>query len=173
LKLNINIKEIDEIIKNSLSAFVDKTIKIYSNICREREAVSFYAFGPLLKQVNQNTFLYDPNQITIEFPVPQIDDRSKNNLKEQVCKDIVLWHKPLMTCWDKDKNPTILPSVILEWKFGNLTKKQYEYDIDWLKKYSENNINFIGYAIKVKCKNYLLVADKIYNSIVYKDWLVK
>lgn len=83
----------------------------------------------------------------IEGAVPQL----KNLGKDHVCKDIVIWEKPYMTCWNKDQKFMNYPLAIMEWKVNTSGKKHppdkfIKKDIDWLTKYSSDNDCFTGYS---------------------------
>ena len=118
------IESIDEIVRQSLTEFVSDIFQLPWSGRREREAVSLYVLGYLIKHVKSDGFLKDPTQIGIEFTVPQISKEMQtqisgsNNPKAQVYKDVVIWPKPKMTCWDSNGKPTISPSAILQWKFN-------------------------------------------------------
>lgn len=142
---------LDEIVRRSLSSFAADALNASWTGRREREAVSLYVFGHLLQQVNASGFLRDPTQIGVEFPVPQIDSNTgtaisgRRGTKRQVCKDVVIWPQPRMTCWDEDGNPTVAPAAIIEWKFSSATV--HAPDVTWLEAFSSAHPSFIGYAL--------------------------
>jgi hypothetical protein len=90
------LKQIDTIVRDSLTEFVADVFGS-SWKGREREAVSLYAFGYLQRQIRKGGILRDPTQIGIEMTVPS---KKSLNPKERVCKDLVLWREPNMTCWN-------------------------------------------------------------------------
>lgn len=147
-------ESIDLLISSSLRAFLIDLANGGWGIRREREAISFYAFRYLMNEVRPNTFLYDPAQIGIEIPVPQVT----GSIKQQVCKDLVIWQKPMMTCWDECGNPTRSPSVIMEWKFG-VNFRVSQYDVDWLTLYTSRYSECQGYSV-------VIGADKTLSSFV-------
>lgn len=120
---------------------------------REREAVSYFAFRHLAPRCSRGAFLHHPAQIAVEVAVPQLDERTITHLtgrpttKTQVCKDLVIWPKPGMTCWDVNGQPTVYPASILEWKFGGITL--FDYDMRWLLAYSTGHPSFVGYTIQI------------------------
>jgi hypothetical protein len=61
-----------------------------------------------------------------------------------VCKDIVIWPQPAMTCWDNEGRPTVFPNAVMLWKSANQPDSR---DIEWLQHYSMARRNFVGYAI--------------------------
>lgn len=138
---------LDEPVRSALKAFADDALDGSWSGRREREAVSLFAFGPLLDQISQNGFLEDSSQIGIEIAIPQVtvgneDQKSK---KSQVCKDLVIWPEPRMTCWDQNGNPTIVPAAVLEWKFDS--NRVSRRDVGWLKAFTSEYENCVGYAV--------------------------
>lgn len=118
--MDISISKINEIIKQSLVEFVED-IRTNSWLGREREAISLYVFAHLLKFCKDSSFLYDPAQICIEGAVPRLVDVDKE-YKRQVCKDLIIWPEPRMTCWDEQRKPTRVPIVIMKWKTIGFSK---------------------------------------------------
>ncbi len=86
---------IDSIISGSLRMFA-RQLKELDWLGRENEAVSLFAFGCLLSHVGPKRFLRDARQIGINVAVPQVQGPGRKRL---VCKDLVLWPEPGMTCW--------------------------------------------------------------------------
>ena len=168
---------LDDIIRDSLVAFASEALVGPWSGRREREAVSLYTFGFLLKQVKPKSVLRDPAQIGIEFPVPQIENRScardnaARHVKSQVCKDLVIWPSPAMTCWDQAGQPNVYPIAILEWKFGVETISRH--DLEWLKAFSRNRPAFTGFAISANRPgaSFLMKVAKVTGGKAYLDWL--
>ena len=138
--------EVDQVVRESLADF-------FRWLCssqwrgREREAVSLYAFGFLQRRFGVGRVLHDPAQIGIEVAVPGIDSV---NRKQQVCKDLVVWGAPGMTCWDESGAPTKAPLAILEWKVSRKGQKEVvpsKYDLDWLGRFSCEWRELAGYAL--------------------------
>lgn len=104
------IAQIDEIVKLSLTTLAEDIASGWTGR-REREVVSLFCFGHLLRHCRPGSFLSDPTQIGIEVAVLQIPSQTaltgKAGSKEQVCKDIVIWPKARMTCWDDAGRPTV------------------------------------------------------------------
>jgi len=144
---------------------------------REREVVSYFAFRYLVPACKAGDFLHTPTQIAIEVAVPQLDPRTVKSLtkrataKTQVCKDLVIWPRPGMTCWDLEGHPTVYPSAILEWKFGGRTL--FEFDMQWLQEYSKVVDGFVGYAIQVdpKQRDFTLAAARAEGGMLDECWL--
>lgn len=138
---------IDEPVRSALDTFVEEELAGSWNGRREREAVSLFAFGALVNQVNTEGALRDPRQIGLEVPVPQVtmDGENGADKKDQVCKDVVIWPDPGMTCWDENHNPTVAPVAIIEWKFDRASI--YDANVDWLEAFTETYPNCTGYAV--------------------------
>ena len=163
------LNEIDEIVAGSLS---DLIADIFSDgwIGRERELVSLFAFGYVAKRCRPGSFFHDPTQIGIEVAVPQIPGERR---KPQVCKDLVIWPEPRMTCWDQDHRPVHYPAVIIEWK-ANRTKIDVR-DVDWLQEYSGSRDEFLGYAVCVdlRARRFKLACDRVHCGQVQTLWMTQ
>ncbi len=163
----------DDIIRRSLTSFAAEALASDWRGRREREAVSLFAFGHLLREVRAEGALYDPAQITIEFPVPQVTGRDgvPASTKSQVCKDLVIWSHPGMTCWDEAGKPTVPPAAILEWKFGLPTV--YEPDVEWLQAFTKLYPETVGYAITANRPGggLLLECVRVAEGVAEREWL--
>jgi hypothetical protein len=140
--------ELDDIVRRTLTAFADGVSLDGWSGRREREAVSLYALSYLASAVRAGSILSDVSQIGVEIPVPQLPIDSPvhggtKRPKAQVCKDIVVWPRPRMTCWDEYGRPTIFPIAIILWKSANHPDSR---DIQWLQQYSRARANFVGYG---------------------------
>lgn len=162
-------RSLDDVVRNSLTRFAEEVLAGSWRGRREREAVSLYAFGCLLKEVHPAGFLKHPAQISIECPVPQIADGP--NVKRQVCKDLVLWPEPGMTCWDDDGLPTVPPASILEWKLGVCVSVA---NLGWLSGFAERYRDFIGYAVTANPpdRSFVLNCTRVASGTVERDWLL-
>lgn len=114
------IDQIDTIVAQSLQSLAHELSVGAWKGRREREVVSLFCFGHLLRHCRSASLLYDPAQLAIEVAVPQILGQrgltGKVRSKAQVCKDIVIWPQPRMTCWDNDGKATVYPLSVIEWK---------------------------------------------------------
>jgi len=162
--------ELDTIIRQCLVSF-EKDLANGDWVGRENEAVNLFAFGYLLKCVKNNSILYDFSQVGIEVSVQQVE--KENGGKSNVRKDLVIWSKAKMTRWNKEKKPVNQPLVIMEWKLKGFSKsidariaknKELEKDSNWLKKFSKNEPNFVGYSVLVDIKSHKLEVIKIHNG---------
>jgi len=138
---------VDESVRSALNTFADEALDGSWSGRREREAVSLFAFGALVEQVTADGVLRDSRQIGLEVPVPQVtmDGEDGGNKKDQVCKDVVIWPEPRMTCWDESQEPTVPPMAIIEWKFDRASI--YDADVNWLEAFTDEYPNCIGYAV--------------------------
>ena len=159
--------EMDSIIRESLVEFVED-IFARSWWGKEREAVSLFSFGCLVKRCRKGSVLYDPAQIGIEVRVPKPDNFGA---KKEVCKDIVIWPVPSMTCWDENMKPTQQPLTVLEWKVHEPCVSAH--DLEWLCAFSANRPDFIGYALclNLNRKDFRLRCVRVQNQIKNPDWL--
>lgn len=162
----------DDIIRRSLTSFAEEALAGDWRGRREREAVSLFAFGFLLREANAGGTLHDPAQITIEFPVPQVTERDGAwaSTKSQVCKDLVIWPRPAMTCWDDEGKPSVPPAAILEWKFGVPTV--HEPDVEWLQTFTARYPETTGYAIAANRPGSAFLIDcvTVANGVVEREW---
>lgn len=110
---------------------------------RER-AVSLYVLGFLISKCNSDGTLKHPDQVGMDVALIQQPGLGRKKL---VCKDLVIWPGPAGYCWDKDGKPTRNPLAILEWK--TRTEKCSTYHETWLKAFSPQLSDFIGYAVSL------------------------
>lgn len=161
------VNEIDDIVRESLVEFVED---VFSSSWwgKEREAVSLFSFGYLVKRCRKGSVLYDPAQIGIEVRVPKPDSFG---LKREVCKDMVIWPAPGMTCWDENNKPTRQPLSVLEWKVH--APGVSARDLEWLRAFSVRRPDFIGYALCLNLdgKDFRLRCARIQNEIQNTNWL--
>ena len=164
---------IDKSIQSALSNFADEELDGSWSGQREREAVSLFAFGALIEQVDTSGVISSSRQIGLEVPVPQVtlDDEGGSNKKNQVCKDLVIWPKARMTCWDDNQNPTVPPMAIVEWKFDRASI--YDADVSWLKAFTKEYSNCIGYAVTANqpCSRFTLSCTRVSANQTRSKWL--
>ena len=145
--------ELDDILKKSLTQFVNGIIE-HGWYGKEREAISLYAFGTLLNFCKPGTILDAPAQIGIEVRVPKPNRRDSMSScpnpkrsqrpKNEVMKDLVIWQKPGLTCWDNERKPRNYPLAVIEWKVNDF--KLWCNDIDWLTDFT-SDCETVGYAV--------------------------
>jgi len=168
------LSHIDHIVRDSLIEFVNEVVRS-SWRGREREAISLYAFGFLQRQISGNSILTDATQIGIEVTVPS--DKSLNP-KGRVCKDLVLWREPKMTCWNEGWEVVNYPLAILEWKAFRLPSSRplvSKHDVEWLQRYSAFcPTPFAGYAISLDLlrRQFYICVTRVENDHRQDSWLV-
>lgn len=144
---------LDATIRSALTEFTQHCLDGSWDGCREREAVSAFAFGPLLNQISADGFLTNSTQISLEVPIPQVVQKGEqsDDKKNQVCKDIVIWDQPGMTCWDELGEPTIAPAAVLEWKYPRSSRsvslRKIKADESWLEAFTKQYPHTTGYAV--------------------------
>ena len=171
------INNLDEVIRSSLSSLVAGFSANNWTGRREREVVSLFCFGHLLRECRPDSFLHDAAQISIEVAVPQLAGQigrtGKSTSKDQVCKDVVIWPRPRMTCWDSDGKPTVRPISVIEWKHNEGAIS--EYDVDWLREFAAATEDFVGYAVSTNHggpHRFRLSCTRIHCGEVQSGWLV-
>lgn len=117
------IAELDVTITQALTSLARELSGVGWSGRREREVVSLFCFGHLLRQCKPGGVLYDPTQVAIEVAVPQIPGQrnltGSSRSKAQVCKDIVIWPRPGMVTWGPQGKPLWPPSAFSS---GNTTR---------------------------------------------------
>jgi len=162
------IAALDLIIRESLESLVSSVFasQWYG---REREVVSLYAFNHLQALCRESSVLHHPAQIALDGAVPQLPGPDRKKL---VCKDLVIWPEPGMTCWDEDRGPVNYPIAILEWKANK--PKVSPGDVKWLREFSAGRERFVGYAacLDLEQRRFRLSCTRVHNETVWADWLV-
>jgi hypothetical protein len=164
--------DIDTLIRSSLLSLVDDIGAVGWTGRREREVVSLFCFGHLLSHCVPGAFLHDPTQVGIEVAVPQITDEIGLMSKGQVCKDVVIWPRPRMTCWDTEGKPTLRPASIVEWKHNEADVSAY--DVHWLVKFSAVADDFVGYAVctnQTNAPGFRLSCTRVAQGQAQPRWL--
>lgn len=152
-----------EELKRMLLEFIEE-IKNEKWFGKERELVSRFAFSKLVKNVNCCSEFYDTGQVGIEVRVEQVTAG-----KKEVCKDMIIWRRANQTVWSSNSAPL----CIIEWKHGQ--QEPFQYDIDWLKEYTQKYSECFGIALNVENKkDYIMKAVLIENGeIIDNDWINK
>lgn len=133
---------------------------------KEREAVSWYAFGFLAKACVQGGVLHDPGQLAIEGRIPG----TRGHSKKQVCKDLVVWPEPGRNCWEGPENAVHVPLAVLEWKADRDTF--HPDDLRKLQEYTAAYPELLGVAVTFNAKRKrLLRAAKVWRGAVEEGWL--
>lgn len=170
---------LDAVVRRSLRSFATD-ISLPSWQGREREMVSLYVMGHLLPCCGKSAPFRHPTQVGIEVAVPQLTRTKGAIRKKTVCKDVVIWPRPKMTCW-KGEDLTY-PLAVMEWKTVNdtdnpvaLKRKQSEYqkDVEWLRATSLLAKSFVGYAVWVnrKGRRPALTCTRVSGGNTTERWL--
>ena len=164
---------LDGIVRSALKTFAEEALDGSWNGQREREAVSLFAFGTLLTQVSPGEVLSSPSQVGLEVPIPQVTvgNEDSTNKKDQVCKDLVIWPAPRMTCWDEDHNPTVPPAAVIEWKFDRASI--YDGDVNWLAAFTRRYPECTGYAVTANqpMSRFTLTCTRVSADQTQQKWL--
>lgn len=155
----------EQLLHSTLTAF-GRSILHCSWFGKEREAVSYYAFGFLAKACNPNALLFDPGQLAIEGRIPG----TRSHGKKQVCKDLVIWPAPGANCWEGPNKAVDAPLAIIEWKADR--SAFYEEDITKMVEYTTSFPALLGIVATFDAKKKgVLRAAKVLNGVVERDWL--
>ncbi len=158
----------DNIIRESLAAFCADIFRIGWQ-GKEREAVSLYAFGYLLRHCKPDTIFYDPAQIGIEVRVVPPAGSGK---KSEICKDLVIWPAPAMTYRSPPTPGGNVPLAIMEWKANRASV--FKDDVDWLHTFASNHVGFVGYALSLDLdqRDFRLSCTRVTGRGCTPQWLV-
>lgn len=156
---------LEGILRETLTAF-GRTVLHGPWYGKEREAVSYYAFGFLAKACTQDGLLSDPAQLAIEGRIPA----GPLNKKKEVCKDLVIWAVAGKNCWDADRRSAHYPIAVMEWKANS--DRLFPYDLEHLTSLTQMRQGMLGIAVTFDAKKKgLLRAAKVLNGTVEENWL--
>jgi hypothetical protein len=123
-------------------------------------------------------------QLAVEAAVPQHKSDANRRKEPDVCKDLVVWPRPWMTCWEPSSGlPRRYPMAIVELKViswrdsGGIARKKThehrEYDVPFLQRMSAEQEGFIGYAVLVDLRSgfELLSCGRAFAGDVDPAWL--
>jgi len=135
------LRTIDDTIRATLREFVDH-IRRSGWWGKEREAVSYFAFGFLVRSCAVGAELYDPAQIGIEVRVPRPPGLG---VKEEITKDLVIWARPGETCWKAPRRSGRFPLAVMQWKVNEGSVSAH--DVAWLIALTTHQPGCRGYAL--------------------------
>lgn len=176
------LEQLDAVIEAALQSMI-ADLRASAWCCRERELVSLFVLGHLIRLCVPNGVLHRPTQIGIEVAVPQLAGRGGQRKKPDVCKDVVIWAQPSTTCWGRNGDDCLYPLSVLEWKSLNrhdrgalITQKRREHaaDLHWLAETSRIASPFVGYAVLVdqKASPVRVVVSRACQGEVTEGWMV-
>ena len=99
----------------------------------------------------------------------------------QVRKDLVIWPRSRMTCWDESLQPTRHQTAVMEWKFKGLDRsfgtrfpEAADEDREWLRTLSEIAYGSVGYSVIVdnRLGAERLLCSRAYDALIELEWLV-
>lgn len=161
---------LDTIVAHSLRAFSADVLG-----CgwrgKEHDWVNRYTFGYLLKECASGGPFYDPAQLAVEVGVAQPPGYAKLAAN----RDIVIWDRPGMSCWDDDWTPVHHPLAILEWKVHR--PKRVNPDLkserEWLRRYTSWQPRPVCYAVEViwSATQAVLRCTRFHAGTEVPEWL--
>ena len=156
----------EALLRDTLTAFA-RTILDTPWFGKEREAVSYYAFGFLAKACRHDSLLFDTGQLAMEGRMPG----GPLNTKKEVCKDLVIWPTPGSNCWNAERRSVNYPLVVMEWKADSA--KFFPYDLEHLASLTTHAPGMLGIVVTFDArKKDVLRAAKVLNGVVEEEWLV-
>jgi hypothetical protein len=133
---------------------------------KEREAVSYYAFGFLAKACAPGTLLHDPGQIAMEGSMPG----GPLNTKKEVCKDLVIWPAPGANCWSPERKAVHYSLAVMEWKANSAAF--FPYDLEHLASLTQQAPVMLGIAVTFDARRKgVLRAARVVAGQVDEWWL--
>ena len=165
------IRQIDRIIRETLIEFSDHLDK--RPFCgKEHDFVNRYAHGFLMERCSPRSFLKHRTQIGIEVGVAQ----TRGFPRPAARKDLVIWPKPWMSCWDDKFRPANHPIAVLEWKLKVKGKELRcdRHDEAWLTAFSKWQPDFVGYAVTISRTRpaaQKLCVTRFHRGDVHHNWL--
>lgn len=167
------IRQLDRLVRETLIAFSDHLDE--RQFCgKEHDLVNLYAHGFLMTRCSQKSFLKHPTQIGIEVGVAQ--PKGKGFLRPAARKDLVIWPKPWMSCWDDKYRPTNHPMAVLEWKVKLKAKELRcdRHDEAWLNAFAKSHADFVGYSVtlnRTRPAAQNMCVTRFHRQDVNHNWL--
>lgn len=168
-----HIFQLDRLLKKAFPQFV-ADIRKDGWQGKERDCVNRFAMGYLVGACGDHHFLKRPTQIGIEMPVGKPRGVGVN---KSLPKDLVIWRKPGVTCWDDDWCPKTAPLAVIEWKTSRGTKggQKASHERAWLRAFARSNEKSVGYAVSVKFlesdRSCRVTVARFFRDDHIPDWL--
>ena len=159
-------RTIDATIRAALGEFV-ADIRRSGLWGKEREAVSHFAFGFLIRCCAADAELHDPAQIGIEVRVPRPPGLG---IKDEITKDLVIWGRPGETCWEAPHQSGRFPLAVMQWKVneGSVSSD----DVAWLVALTTHQPGCHGFALCLDLEPRLrLRCDRVHRGKIEEEWL--
>jgi hypothetical protein len=166
-----NIEALDNVVRNSLREFTED-FKIAQWWGKEHDFVNRYVHGFLMKKCSPSSILAHPTQIGIEVGVAQPRNLFKRGAAR---KDLVIWPKPWMSCWNEKFEPVHFPMAVLEWKVvrsGPL--RCHVHDRQWLDALAREREEFVGYSVTFNGNRggtEQLLVVRFHRGAVDEEWM--
>lgn len=124
--------DIETLIRTCLSKLVHLVTEEAWSGLRERELVSVFCFGPLLRAVGSGSWFSDPRQIAVEVRVPiPTKFQSVETWTASSPRDIVIWPTPGATRLGRLDGLPSSPVAIIEWKHVGRSDQASKILRDW------------------------------------------
>jgi hypothetical protein len=167
-----SVRKLDRLVRETLTDFSDH-LDHHEWCGKEHDFVNLYAHGFLVQRCSVRSILTHPTQIGIEVGVAQ----PKGFLRAAARKDLVIWPKPWMSCWDSSWKPANHPIAVLEWKVKVNAKvlRCHPHDEAWLAAYARRHPDFVGYGVTLNrtrrpsAQN--LCVTRFYRQEIDPNWL--
>jgi hypothetical protein len=167
------IRKLDRLIRETLIAF-SEDLKGCRWWGKEHDLVNRYAHGFLMARCSSSSFLEHPTQIGIEVGVAQ--PKGKRFLRPAARKDLVIWPKPWMSCWNDKFEPSNHPMAVLEWKvkLNAKTLRCDPHDKAWLHGFARTHPDFVGYSVtlnRTRTAAQNMCVTRFHGQDVAPNWL--
>ena len=141
---------------------------------KEHDCVNRFAHGYLIPRCQAGSLLHHPTQIGIEVGVAQPPGIG---IKAAARKDLVIWPRPWMSCYDNTWRPVHYPTVVMEWKTlrEGFRFSGTAHDHAWLTAFTRSRPETLGLSIVVSvapsptCR---LTATRFIRGEATPKWLV-
>jgi hypothetical protein len=174
---------LEEQLQLAFQSFAASLVVTPIAFAREREYVSSFVLGHLAPLVRPGAALFDLTQIGIEVAVPQRRTATNRRRHPDVCKDVVIWSDPGMTCWDARGFPSRFPAAVLEWKALNrqdppavrARKRAKDRDADraWLGWFTHTSPDALGFSVLVDSTSSppSIDVERVAKGVLIRGWL--
>ena len=167
------IRQMDRLVRETLNEFSDHLDKQQFS-GKEHDLVNRYAHGFLMARCSPRSFLKHPTQIGIEVGVAQ--PKGSGFLRPAARKDLVIWPKPWMSCWNASWEAENHPIAVLEWKVRvKATELRCDrHDENWLTAFSKWQPDFVGYAVtlsRTRPAAQKMSVSRFHRGGVDRNWL--
>jgi hypothetical protein len=165
------IRWLDRVIRETLTEFSEDLDGRWWG--KEHDLVNRYAHGFLMARCSPKGPLKHPTQIGIEVGVAQPIGFSSKAAR----KDLVIWPKPWMSCWDDKYDPANHPMAVLEWKIKlNARNLRCDaHDADWLSRFARSQPDFVGYSVtmnRTRSAAQKMCVTRFRGQAAEDNWLV-